>query len=217
MKILIASIDPTQLKNAKDFGVHGIITNPTIVSMVSKPWQVSVSEAAQIITDGAIHLQLTEDHDREAAMAQVEAFREVLGDRLVVKACINQEMLSIIPRVQALGLKVNITGIVTAGQAYIATQAGADYVSVYLGRAEGAGIDSMEVLRKAEALIRREGFDCQIVAASLKGVAHFDQATVAGASFAACPYPLLEQLIQHHATDMSIEGFRKDWETIPKQ
>jgi transaldolase len=217
VKILIASINPEQLKNAQDFGIHGIITNPTIVAMISKPWQVSVGEAAEVITDGPVHLQLTADHDREAAMAQVAEFREVLGDRLVVKACINQEMLSIIPRVQALGLKVNITGIVTAGQAYIATQAGADYVSVYLGRAENAGIDSMDMLAKTDVFIRREGFDCQIVAASLKGVAHFDQATVAGASFAACPYPLLEQLIHHHATDVSIEGFRKDWETIPKQ
>jgi transaldolase len=75
----------------------------------------------------------------------------------------------------------------------------------------------MDMPGKADAFIRREGFDCQIVAASLKGVAHFDQATVAGASFAACSYPWLEQLIRHDATDMSIKGFRKEWETIPKQ
>ncbi len=217
MRILIASIDPEELKKARDFGIHGIITNPTIVAVIDKPWEVSVREAAETITDGAFHLQITEDHDREAAMRQVEAFRETLGDRLVVKACINQEMLSIIPRVKAMGLKVNITGIVTATQAYIASQAGADFLSIYLGRAENVGIDSMDLVRKADAFIQREGFDCKIVAASVKGVAHFDQAVVAGANYAACPYPLLEQLIHHSATDVSIEGFRRDWETIPEQ
>jgi transaldolase len=216
VKILIASIDPEDLRKSRDFGVHGIITNPTIVAAIDEPWEVSVREAAEIIADGDVHLQITEDHDREAAMRQVERFREVLGDRLVVKACINREMLSILPRVKAMGHRVNITGIVTAGQAYIATQAGADFVSVYLGRAENAGIDSIDVVRKADAFIRREGFECQIVAASLKGVAQFDQAVVAGANFAACPYPLLEQLIHHSATDVSIEAFRRDWETIPR-
>lgn len=215
MKILIASIDPQELTKAKDFGIHGIITNPTIVAVIDKPWRESVAEAARTIPEEDFHLQITADHDREAAMEQVEAFREVLGDRLVVKACINQEMLSIVPRVKALGHKVNITGIVTATQAYIASQAGADYLSIYLGRAENAGIDSMDLVRKADAFIGREGFDCKIVAASVKGVAHFDQATSAGASYAACPYPLLEQLVRHHVTDASIEGFRRDWESIP--
>ncbi len=217
MRILIASIRPEELRKASDFGIHGIITNPTIVAAIDKPWEVSVGEAVQIIADGAFHLQVTADHDRDAAMAQVEAFHEILGDRLVVKACINQEMLSIMPRVKAMGLKVNITGIVTATQAYIASQAGADYVSVYLGRAENAGIDSIDLIAKADAFIQREGFACKIVAASLKGIAQFDQAVVAGASYAACPYPLLEQLIHHSSTDASIEAFRRDWETIPKQ
>lgn len=216
MRILIASIVPEELTQARDFGIHGIITNPTIVAAIDKPWEVSVREAAEVITDGDFHLQITEDHDREAAMRQVAAFHEALGARLVVKACINQEMLSIIPRVKALGLKVNITGIVTATQAYIAAQAGVDFVSIYLGRADSAGIDSVDLVRKAEAFIRREGFACRIVAASLKGVAQFDSATVAGASYAACPFPLLEQLVRHSATDASIEGFRRDWETIPR-
>jgi len=217
VRILIASIVLEELTQAGDFGIHGIITNPTIVAVVDKPWEVSVREAAEVITDGDFHLQITEDHDREAAMRQVAAFREVLGDRLVVKACINQEMLSIIPRVKGMGLKVNITGIVTSTQAYLAAQAGADFVSIYLGRADNAGIGSIDLVSKADAFIKREGFDCRIVAASLKGLAQFDSATVAGASYAACPFPLLEQLVQHSATDASIEGFRRDWETIPKQ
>ena len=167
---------------------------------------MSIGEAAEPMPDGDFHLQITEDHDRDAAMRQVDAFREVLGERLVVKACINQEMLSVIPRVRAMGHKVNITGIVTATQAYIATQAGADFLSIYLGRAENAGIDSIDLIAKADAFIRREGFDCQIVAASLKGVAQFDQAVVAGANFAACPYPLLQQLIRHSSTDQTGPG-----------
>jgi transaldolase len=217
VKILMATIEPGELQKARDFGVHGIITNPTIVAAVARPWEISVRAAAEIIPNGDFHLQVTEDHDRDAAMRQVEAFRDVLGPRLVVKACINREMLSIIPRVQASGHKVNITGIVTAGQAYIASQAGADFVSIYLGRAENAGIDSIDVVAKVASFILREGLDCQVVAASLKGVAQFDQAVCAGANFAACPYPLLEQLIHHAATDASIEAFRRDWDTIPRQ
>lgn len=216
MKILIASIDPAELKAARDFGVQGIITNPSVVSDIKKPWRKSIGEAAQIIKDGSFHLQLTQDDDRLNGEKQVKDFYEVIGDRLVVKACINQEMLSLIPVIKRMQLKVNITGIVTLAQAYVAVQAGADYVSIYLGRAENAGINSLDIIKKLYKYIQREGFESKIIAASLKGVSHFTQATDAGAHYAACPYSLLPQLIKHNVTDISIESFRKDWESIPE-
>ena len=217
MKIFIASIDPEELVPAKDFGAYGIITNPTIVAAVKKPWRQSVREAAQILQDGPFHLQLTKEDNRSDALKQVNEFYEVLGDRLVIKACIHQETLSLIPVIHKMGLAVNITGIVSLAQAYIAIQAGADYVSIYLGRAENAGIDSLDIIRKARRFIVQEDFDCQIVAASIKGVSHFVQATEAGADYAACPFELLPQMIHHDATDTSMVGFRKDWESIPEK
>lgn len=216
MKILIASIDPAELIAAKDFGIHGIITNPTVVSSIKKPWRQSIKEAAETVKEGPFHLQLTRDQDRIKGEKQINEFYEVLGDRLVVKACINQEMLSLIPLIKKIRLKVNITGVVSLAQAYIAAQAGADYVSVYLGRAENAGVNALDVVNKLHQFIMRGNLDCKIIAASLKGVSHFTQATEAGANYAACPYSLLPQLVKHTVTDISMENFKKDWESIPE-
>lgn len=217
MKIYIASVEQKTLKMAKDYGVHGIITNPTVIAEVKRPWRQTVAEAARIIEEGPFHLQITEDQNRTDAVKQVREFYEIVGDRLVVKACISQEMLSLIPVVKKMNLKMNISGIVTLGQALVAAQAGADYISVYLGRAENAGIDSIGLVEKAAEFINREELDCKIVAASIKSTAHFIHATNAGANFAACPYPILKQLIIHETTEKSIINFREDWTSIPEK
>jgi len=68
LKILIASIDEKDLVGARDYAVHGIITNPTIVAEVKKPWKEAVSNAARLI-DGPFHLQISENK-RDDIIAQ---------------------------------------------------------------------------------------------------------------------------------------------------
>ncbi|MDR0552612.1 MAG: hypothetical protein LBG13_00785 [Holosporales bacterium] len=215
MKLYVSSIIPEEILLAKDLGGHGIITNPTDVSRAKKPWREAVREAAELWPECPIHLQLADDGDRTQAAKQVDEFYEVLGSRLIVKMCIGKEVLSLIPYVKKLGLKANITGIVTLAQAFVAVQSGANFVSVYLGRAENVGIDSIEIIRQTRNYIDREKFDCNIVAASIKSVSHFVQATCAGANYSASTYDLLQQLIKHDVTDKSVIDFRKSWESIP--
>jgi transaldolase len=118
LKILIASIDEKDLVGARDYAVHGIITNPTIVAEVSKPWKEAVSNAARLI-DGPFHLQISEDK-RDDIIAQAEEFASVLGDRLIVKMCLTQESLAAMQVLQARGFKINLTGIVSIPQSFFA-------------------------------------------------------------------------------------------------
>jgi transaldolase len=214
LKILIASIDEKDLIGAKDYGVHGIITNPTIVAEVRKPWKEAVSDAAKVI-EGPFHLQITEDK-RDGIIAQAEEFASVLGDRLIVKMCISQESLAAMQVLQDRGLKVNLTGIVSIPQSFFAIQAGADFISIYMGRADDVGGDGVGVVRSAANMAKNGGYKTEIVAASIRGVSHYIEATEAGAHWAACPYKVLPKLIQHPVTDKSIVGFAQDWDRVIK-
>lgn len=213
MKVLIASLDNNDLINAKDFGVHGIITNPTLVSAIDKPWKESVKNAAKII-QGPFHLQITEDN-KENIIKQAEEFAEVLGDRLVVKICITKESLAAMQVLKKRGFKVNLTCIVSIPQTYFAIQSGADFISIYMGRADDIGIDGVKVISSAINLIDKLNYQTEVIAASMRGVKHYTQAAEAGAHWSACPYFILAKLIKHSVTDKSFEVFRKDWNKIP--
>lgn len=214
MKILIASIDEKDLVGAKDYAVHGIITNPTIVAEVRKPWKEAVAKAAKII-DGPFHLQITE-RKRDDIVRQAEEFQSVLGDRLIVKMCITQESLAAMQVLKKRGLQVNLTGIVSIPQSFYAIQAGADFISIYMGRADDIGGDGVGVVRKAANMTKNGCYSTEIVAASIRGVSHYIDATEAGAHWAACPFNVLPKLIKHPVTDKSIGGFEQDWERVIK-
>jgi len=214
LKILIASIDEKDLVGARDYAVHGIITNPTIVAEVKKPWKEAVSNAARLI-DGPFHLQISENK-RDDIIAQAEEFASVLGDRLIVKMCLTQESLAAMQVLQDRGFKVNLTGIVSIPQSFFAIQAGADFISIYMGRADDVGGDGVGVVKAAVDMVKGGDYKTEIVAASIRGVSHYIEATKAGADWAACPYKVLPKLIHHPVTDKSIVGFAQDWDRVTK-
>lgn len=212
MRVLIASLDEKELVGAKDYGVYGIITNPTIVAANKEPWKKSVERAAKII-DGPFHLQITEDY-RDGILRQAEEFAEVLGERLVVKVCLTQESLAAMQTLKQRGYKVNLTGIVSIPQTFVAVQSGADFVSIYAGRADDIGADGIDVIQTTVDYIRQFGYKTNVVAASIRGVAHYVDSAKAGAHWIACPYPILAQSIKHPVTDKGIVNFKRDWEKI---
>jgi transaldolase len=214
MKIMLASVDPAEIVAAKDYGIHGIITNPTVLAQAKRPWREAVREAAAL-ADGPFHLQVVSD-DRAGMVREAEEFAELLGERLVVKICITQEGLATGQMLRRQGIAVNITGIVTAVQASVAIQGGADFVALYIGRADRAGMDGLQMVRDVADFVVRHGYPTQIVAASIQDPAQMFAAGLAGAHIAAAPFGVLEEAIRHPVTDSSIEGFKRDFARIPE-
>ena len=214
MRLLAASVNKEELIVARDFGAYGIITNPTIISYEKKPWKQIVEESAQLL-DGPYHLQITESEE-DKIRRQVKEFYSILGDRLIIKACITRQVLSMIGEWHDQGLKVNLTGIVSIPQAFVAMQASADFLSVYLGRADKIGSSGVDVVAKANRLKEMKKYTCEIIAASMKGPMHFIDAALAGADWVACPIDLMNLLIEHPVTKASIDVFDEDWNSMPK-
>ncbi|MBQ9942404.1 MAG: hypothetical protein IJP03_05300 [Christensenellaceae bacterium] len=216
MRILIGSVTPWELEEAKNYGVLGLATNATVFLGLGKNWQGVVTDALKALPYGEFHMQAADDYDVEAAKKSMLEFKELIGDRMVVKLCITQEMLSLIPWCHEHGIKVNMTCITTLAQAIVAMQAGADYVSIYIGRAERAGLDAFKTIENMNAVIKNNGYDCKIVAASIKDPDHFARAAVAGAHVAAVPWEVLKKCIQHDVTDRGILKFQEEWNSLPK-
>lgn len=214
MKLLIASIEPEEVGKAADYGAHGIITNPTVVAHAGASWKEKLAESAKLLS-GPIFLQLTEPR-RGEMIDQAYRFRKLAGDRLVLKICISREGLAAMRKLRSEGIPVAVTAIASLMQADIAAQAGADYLALYMGRADRFGMSGADLVGRVVELTKTHEYSTRVIAASIQHSLHFEEAALRGAHFAASPIGPVEQAMRHPITESSIEGFLADWESVPE-
>ncbi len=58
--------------------------------------------------------------------------------------------------------------------------------------------------------------DTEIIVASVRSPLHVKQAAMAKADIATLPYNVIEKISQHPLTDLGIERFLADWESLDK-
>jgi transaldolase len=73
----------------------------------------------------------------------------------------------------------------------------------------------MKINKSLSYLLLRQ-LKTEIIAASIRNIQHVEHAALAGADIATIPGSLLSSLWKHPLTDVGIEKFLKDWETVPE-
>ena len=61
-----------------------------------------------------------------------------------------------------------------------------------------------------------QGYDTNVLAASLRHPMHVVDSALAGADIATMPYDVFTKLVKHPLTDLGLERFMKDWEALQK-
>lgn len=112
---------------------------------------------------------------------------------------------------EAWGIRINATLIFSPNQALFAANAGASFVSPFVGRLDDIGEDGMQVVADIVEIFETYGMDTQVIAASLRHPLHITQAALAGADIATVPYDVLMKAIKHPLTDIGVERFMADW------
>lgn len=113
--------------------------------------------------------------------------------------------------VQEQGIRTNATLIFSVNQALLAALAGADYVSVFVGRLDDAGHEGMEIVAQTVDIFERYGIESEVIAASIRHPQHVTSAALVGADIATMPFKVLEQMIHHPLTDKGLDAFLSDW------
>ena len=111
-----------------------------------------------------------------------------------------------------MGIPTNCTLIFSVNQALLALQAGASYISPFIGRLDDIGNDGMDLIKSLAEIIDFYGYESEIIAASVRHSLHVQQAAMAGAHIATVPYKVFKQMVSHPLTDKGIDQFNKDFE-----
>lgn len=136
---------------------------------------------------------------------------------IVIKIPMTLEGLKAVKILSAEGIKTNVTLIFSAAQALLAARAGATYVSPFLGRLDDIGNTGMTLIEEIVDIFSTHGIQTEIIAASVRNPIHVIEAARLGAHIATVPYKVIEQMSKHPLTDIGIERFLKDWESVPKK
>ena len=108
------------------------------------------------------------------------------------------------------GIKTNCTLVFSAGQAILAAKAGATYVSPFIGRIDDSGWDGMELIGQISHIYSTQGFETEILAASIRNALHIVRAAELGADVCTCPLDSILGLLKHPLTDIGLAKFLED-------
>jgi transaldolase len=138
-----------------------------------------------------------------------------LHPHVVVKVPFSAAGLAATRELSSEGIRVNMTLVFSATQALLTQEAGATYVSCFMGRVDDISVDSAAVLEEIVDALGPDR-DAQVLAASLRNPMHAVTAARLGCDVATVPGKLLKQMLVHPLTEAGIEKFAADWQTRPE-
>ena len=197
------------IKEANEMGVIcGVTTNPSLIAKEGRDFNEVIKEITEIV-DGPISGEVVS----EDAEGMIKEGREIaaIHKNMIVKIPMTVEGLKAVKVLAREGIKTNVTLIFSANQALLAANAGATYVSPFLGRVDDISMDGMELVRTIAEIFEVHGINTEIIAASVRHPIHVIEAARAGAHIATVPYTLVMQMVKHPLTDAGLEKFKADW------
>ncbi|MEF9991924.1 MAG: fructose-6-phosphate aldolase [Romboutsia sp.] len=210
MKFFIDTANIDEIIEANDLGVIcGVTTNPSLIAKEGRDFVQVVKEISEIV-DGQISAEVI-SLDHENMIKEGEKLAKI-HKNIVVKLPMTEEGLKATKALSAKNIKTNVTLIFSAGQALLASSAGATYVSPFVGRLDDIGENGLDLIEEIVEIFSINGIETQIIVASVRNPIHVSQAARMGADIATLPLKVIKQMIKHPLTDRGIEGFIKDWE-----
>ncbi len=212
MKLFIDTANVQEIKTAADLGVIcGVTTNPSLIAKEGKVFEEVIKEITTIV-DGPISAEVVAP-DAEGMVAEAKELAKI-HKNIVIKIPITEEGLKAVKRLTALGIKTNVTLIFSSAQALLAAKAGATYVSPFVGRLDDISDNGMSVVSDIAEIFAIHGIKTEIIAASIRGPQDVTDAALAGAHIATIPYKTIMQMIKHPLTDIGIQRFMDDWNSV---
>jgi transaldolase len=213
MKLFIDTGSVSEVEEIAAWGVlSGATTNPTLLAKEEDDPGDAIRRICELV-DGPVSGEVVSGTAREM-VAEGRALAG-LDDRVVVKVPFSAEGLSATRELASDGIPVNETLVFSAAQALLTVEAGATYVSCFMGRLDDISVNSEAVLREIVEALGPDR-EAQVLAASLRSPMHAVTAARLGCEVATAPAKVLKAMLAHPLTESGIAKFADDWKSRPE-
>ena len=212
MKFFIDTANLAQIKEANDLGIlDGVTTNPSLMAKEGIKGDAAVMQHYKDIcklVDGDVSAEvIATDFDGMVKEGEILA---ALHKNIVVKIPMIKDGIKAIKYFSNKGIRTNCTLVFSAGQAILAAKAGASYISPFVGRLDDIGFDGMELIAQISHIFTVQGYETEILAASIRNPIHIIKSAEAGADIITSPLASILALLNHPLTDKGLEQFLAD-------
>lgn len=219
MKFFVDTANLDQIKEAKDFGIlDGVTTNPSLMAKEGITGTQNVLDHYVNICElvaGDVSAEVIST-DFAGIVKEGEALAE-LAPNIVVKVPMIKDGVKAISYFSSKGIRTNCTLVFSPGQAILAAKAGATYLSPFIGRVDDTTWDGMALIGQVAEIYAIQGFETEILAASIRNARHIVQAAQAGADVVTCPLSSILGLLNHPLTDIGLQKFLADHKKANEQ
>lgn len=210
MKFYIDSCDVEAISYFSSIGlIDGVTTNPSLIKQSGIDLTAGIKEICKLnLPSVSVEVIATE---YAGMMKEAETLLK-LGDSITIKLPLTMDGLQACKSLSNNGVRINITLCFSAAQAILAAKAGATYVSLFLGRLDDIGHNSLGTLSEVREIFDNyPEWNTQILAASIRHATHIIESAKIGADIATVPPKILKSMVEHPLTDIGISKFLSDW------
>ena len=214
MEFLLDTINLEEIKKYNDIiPISGVTSNPSIIKKEGKiDFFAHMKSIRQIIgIDKTLHVQVVA-RDYEGILNDAQAIFDHIDGEVFVKIPVTEVGLKAIKELKRQGKNVTATAIYTKFQAYLAIEAGADYIAPYFNRMENLNINPRQAIYEMAKEIKQTNAATKILAASFKNVAQVGAALENGAQAATMGADILESALAMPSIEEAVTDFTSDWE-----
>lgn len=196
--------------------VVGITTNPTLISKVLKTEpQVSgirINKREDLICaicdvfPGTVMVQLTAESAAERK-SEAERLLKLRPGQIGLKIPSLSENFPLASHFSKEGATVGMTTIFSAGQAYLACEAGAAIIFPYVNRSTRLLGDGLELVRVMRSILDGLNAPVQLLAASIKSIDEATNTLLAGAHGLTIPLDIIQALGENPHSRQSVAEF----------
>lgn len=212
MKFFVDTANIEEIKQANAMGIlAGVTTNPSLMAKEKIQGKEKVNEHYKNIckiVEGPVSAEVLST-DFEGMKKEADELVK-LGANIVIKVPITADGLKTIKYLSSKNVKTNCTLIFSANQALLAANAGATYVSPFIGRIDDASTDGMQLIRDIKKIFSHTSFGTKILAASARHPMHILESAKTGADVVTAPLSVLQSLLYNPLTQIGLDKFIAD-------
>ncbi|MDO8794693.1 MAG: fructose-6-phosphate aldolase [Vicinamibacterales bacterium] len=210
MKLFVDTGSVKEIEPLAALGIlDGATTNPSLMAKEGGDPRAIIKQICGLVQGPVSAEVVATDAD-----GMIREGRELAGidPHVVVKVPFTRAGVAACRTLASEGIRVNVTLIFSAPQAWLAAKVGAAYVSPFVGRLDDIGMTGMNLIQEIVDLFGHAGYATEVLVASVRNPVHVVEAGRMGAHVVTCPPAIIEQLFKHPLTDIGLEKFLKDWQ-----
>ena len=223
MKYFLDSAKLDEIQYAYNtFGIDGVTTNPRHIMLSGKPFMKAITDIAEWIKSVGLEgidkfpVSVEINPHLDDADEMVEMAKEVsaISPNFVIKIPCTEAGIQAARRLEAEGIRTNVTLVFSPAQAILPAKNNSLFVSPFIGWKEANGEDCKAYIQAISDIYDNYGYKgkTQIICAAIRTPKQIVDCAVAGADIVTTGLAVYKDSIKHAYTRQGLETFQNAWD-----